>query len=123
MAIRNAIGTKKITLGGSFTMTGGAYTFTGTLTANTAVTFPVSGTLATLSDIPVLTPQPLTKVDDTNITVTLGGTPATALLQPVTLTMGWTGQLEVTRGGTGLSTITQGDLIYGSGADTFSALS
>lgn len=34
----------------------------------------------------------------------------------------WASVLAVTNGGTGLSTIAQGDLIYGSAADTFSAL-
>ena len=48
----------------------------------------------------------LTKTDDTNVTISLGGTPASALLQPVSLTMGWTGQLSVSRGGTGASTLT-----------------
>lgn len=41
-----SIGSKTITLGGNFAMSG-AYTFTGTLTGNTTVTFPTSGTLAT----------------------------------------------------------------------------
>lgn len=40
-----------------------------------------------------VTPSALTKVDDTNVTLTLGGTPATALLQGVSLTLGWTGTL------------------------------
>lgn len=57
------------------------------------------------------TPSPLTRVDDTNVTLTLGGTPATALLQSVSLTMGWTGQLSVSRGGTGNSTFTAYSLI------------
>lgn len=35
----------------------------------------------------------LTKVDDTNITLTLGGTPATSLLAATSLTLGWTGTL------------------------------
>jgi hypothetical protein len=43
------------------------------------------------------TPAGLTRVDDTNVTVTLGGTPATALLQPVSLTLGWTGTLAAAR--------------------------
>ncbi len=43
--------------------------------------------------IPVVVPAALTKVDDTNVTITLGGTPATALLQGVSLTLGWTGTL------------------------------
>lgn len=40
-----------------------------------------------------VTPAALTKTDDTNVTLTLGGTPATALLQATSLTLGWTGTL------------------------------
>lgn len=40
-----------------------------------------------------VTPAALTKVDDTNVTLTLGGTPSTALLQAASLTLGWTGTL------------------------------
>ena len=47
----------------------------------------------------------LTKTDDTNVTLTLGGTPSTALLRAASLTLGWTGQLAVSRGGTGLSSL------------------
>ncbi len=43
----------------------------------------------------------LTRVDDTNVTLTLGGTPATSLLAAVSITAGWTGTLAVARGGTG----------------------
>lgn len=53
-----------------------------------------------------VTPAALTKTDDTNVTLALGGTPTTALLQAVSLTLGWTGQLSVPRGGTGNSTFT-----------------
>jgi hypothetical protein len=52
-----------------------------------------------------VTPAALTKTDDTNVTLTLGGTPATALLQATSLTLGWSGQLSVARGGTGLSAL------------------
>lgn len=48
--------------------------------------------------------QALTRTDDTNVTITLTGTPATALLQAVNMTVGWTGQLAYTRGGTEAST-------------------
>jgi hypothetical protein len=54
----------------------------------------------------------LTKVDDTNVTLTLGGTPATSLLAATSLTLGWTGQLAVSRGGTGLSSGTSGGIPY-----------
>lgn len=62
------------------------------------------------SDIPA---QALTKTDDTNVTLTLGGTPATALLAAVSLTLGWTGELAVSRGGTGQSSFTDGQLLIG----------
>lgn len=55
------------------------------------------GSLATFPTIPTVTPSALTKVDDTNVTLTLGGTPATALLQAVSLTLGWTGTLADSR--------------------------
>ena len=42
--------------------------------------------------------------NDTNITLTLGGTPTDALLKPFSLTLGWTGTLSITRGGTGSGT-------------------
>jgi hypothetical protein len=44
-----------------------------------------------------ITPSPLTKVNDTNVTLTLGGTPATSLLESVSLTLGWTGTLADSR--------------------------
>ena len=56
-----------------------------------------NGTLATFPTIPTVTPSALTKTDDTNITLTLGGTPSTALLQSVSLTLGWTGTLADSR--------------------------
>ena len=45
----------------------------------------------------------LTKVDDTNVTLTLGGGHATALLIASSLTLGWTGELSSARGGTGVN--------------------
>ena len=69
-----------------------------------------------------ITGSALTKADDVNVTLTLGGTPATALLRATSLTLGWTGQLSVPRGGTGLASVAQGDLLYGSAANTLSAL-
>ena len=47
--------------------------------------------------IPVVTPSALTKTDDTNVTLTLGGSPSTALLAATSLTLGWTGTLADTR--------------------------
>lgn len=53
-------GASTITIGGNFSMVG-AFTFAGTLTGNTAVTFPTSGTLATTSQLLV---SPLTTKGD-----------------------------------------------------------
>lgn len=95
----------------------GAFAFTGTLTGITGITFPTSGTLATTSQLP--TPAALTKTDDTNVTLTLGGTPSTALLQATSLTLGWTGQLGLTRGGTGSSlTASNGGIFYSTASAT-----
>ena len=56
----------------------------------------------------LVSPAALTKVDDTNVTLTLGGTPSTALLQATSLTLGWTGQLSLARGGTGANLVDPG---------------
>lgn len=69
----------------------------------------------------------LTKTDDTNVTLTLGGSPTTSLLAATSLTLGWTGQLAVSRGGTGVSTTTAnyvfaGPTSGGAAAPTFRAL-
>jgi len=70
-----------------------------------------------------VTPQALTRVNDTNITLTLGGTPSTALLQEVSLTLGWTGELSVSRGGTGANTFTAGQVLIGNGTNPITNLS
>ena len=65
---------------------------------NNVYTFQnANGTVAFLSDIPSIFPNALTRVNDTNVTLTLGGTPNTALLQGVSLTLGWTGTLADSR--------------------------
>lgn len=45
----------------------------------------------------VVTPAALTRTNDTNVTLTLGGTPNTSLLQAVSLTLGWSGTLADAR--------------------------
>lgn len=77
--------------------------------ANGDVYFKASGSYSVVTNLTgppgSFTPAALTKTDDTNVTLTLGGTPATALLQAVSITAGWAGQLATSRGGTGLSSI------------------
>jgi len=91
-----------------------------------------SYTIATTSDIPTITPSALTKTDDTNVTLTLGGSPSTALLQGVSLTLGWTGTLADSRiasastwnakqnalSGTGIVKSTAGTISYISGTSS-----
>jgi hypothetical protein len=67
-------------------------------------------------------PAALTKTDDTNVTLTLGGTPTTALMVATSLTLGWTGILSVARGGTGLASITSHDLLIGNGTSAATLL-
>lgn len=120
--------------------TSGTVTITPQATAGTpTITLPnASGTVAVSATSPLAlsattgaltctgcltnTPAALTKVDDTNVTLTLGGTPTTALLQATSLTLGWTGTLSGTRGGTGVNngsnTITLGGNFTTSGAFT-----
>jgi len=50
----------------------------------------------------------LTKTDDTNVTLTLGGSPTTALLNAASITVGWSGTLAPSRGGTGISSLGTG---------------
>ena len=91
--------------------TSGAFAVTQTYTGITNVTFPTTGTLATTSQLP--SGAALTKTDDTNVTLTLGGSPTTALLNATSLTLGWTGQLGLTRGGTNASlTASNGGIVY-----------
>lgn len=64
----------------------------------------------------------LTRTNDTNVTITLGGAPTTALLAATSLTLGWTGNLGTTRGGTNLNAYAQGDIIYCSATNVLTTL-
>lgn len=77
------------------------------LTAGTGISITNGNNSITITNTApsTVTPAAMTRVDDTNVTLTLGGTPATSLLQAVSLTLGWSGQLAVSRGGTGASTV------------------
>jgi hypothetical protein len=66
-------------------------------------------------------PAALTKTDDTNVTLTLGGSASTALLNSASLTLGWTGTLAVSRGGTGTgTTFTTGSVIFAGASGVYS---
>jgi hypothetical protein len=79
--------------------------------SSVGATAPITSTGGLTPTIGV-TAAALTKTDDTNVTATLGGSPTTALLAATSLTLGWTGQLAVSRGGTGLSAGTSGGVPY-----------
>lgn len=76
-------------------------------------------TVGTVAASEIASGAALTKADDTNVTLTLGGTPTTALLKASSLTLGWTGTLSAARGGTGTGTYAVGDVLY---ADTTTTL-
>ena len=50
--------------------------------------------------------QAITRVNDTNVTLTLTGTPGNSVLNAVGLTLGWSGTLTAARGGTGTGGVT-----------------
>lgn len=64
----------------------------------------------------------LTRTDDTNVTLTLTGTPATALLQAVNVAAGWTGTLSAARGGFGTDVSAQSGVpLFAAGVPTFTS--
>lgn len=84
---------------GSATQTG-VFTVNGkgliTAASNTTIT-PAAGSITGAAA--------LTRTNDTNVTLTLGGSPTTALLAATSLTLGWTGTLAASRGGTGVGSL------------------
>ena len=94
--------------------------------SSVGATAPITSTGGLTPTIGV-TAAALDKVDDTNVTMTLSGSPSTALIAATTMGLGWTGQLAVSRGGTGVALTTSNFVFAGpaSGvpaAPTFRAL-
>lgn len=80
----------------------GSATQVATFTVNAkGLTTAAANVTITPAATSITSPGALTKTDDTNVTLTLGGTPTTALLRATSITVGWTGTLAVSRGGTG----------------------
>ena len=95
----------------------GATTLTGYVKGSGTTAFTAAATIPA-SDIS--SGAALTEVDDTNVTLTLGGSPTTALLAATSITAGWTGQLSVARGGTGAATLT--GVVVGNGTSAFTTV-
>lgn len=87
--------------------TGGA----GQVLQQTSVGGAITVGAITVAASAITGPGALTKTDDTNVTLTLGGSPSVALLAAASLTLGWTGTLSVSRGGTGLGSGTSGGVL------------
>ena len=102
-------------------------TFTGVPAAPTAAPATSTTQLATTAFVAAavtasggVTPSALTRTNDTNVTLTLGGTPATALLQATSITAGWTGTLAASRGGFGADvSASNGVPVFAAGVPTF----
>jgi hypothetical protein len=97
-------GTKTITLGGNLT-TSGAYASTFTMTAATSVTFPTTGTLATLAGTEALTNKTVNGMTISNSTGTF------TLANAKTLTASNTMTFQATDGST-INFTTGGQVIY-----------
>lgn len=82
-----------------------------------------SGAAVTVGTIPasdIVSGAALTSANDTNVTLTLGGTPATSLLKTTSLTLGWTGTLAANRGGFGADVSSQSGVpLFATGVATF----
>lgn len=62
----------------------------------------------------------LTRTSDTNVVLTLGGTPATALLAATSITVSWSGTLAASRGGFGADVSAQSGVpLFAAGVPTF----
>lgn len=59
--------------------------------------------------------EPVTRVNDTNVTLTLGGMPESGAVNAFSLTLGWSGTLAIARGGTGASTAADARTNFGLG--------
>ena len=109
-----AIAATQITSGTLVVANGGtgASTLTGYVKGNGTSAFTA---VATVPASDISSGAALTEIDDTNVTLTLGGSPTTALLTATSLTLGWTGELAVSRGGTGAATLTANNVLLGNG--------
>lgn len=107
---------------GGTTSTGAFQSVASVGTAGQILTSNGAGALPTFQSGSSALGQAFTANNDTNVTATLGGAPTTAVLSAMSFTLGWTGQLALTRGGTAASlTASNGGIVY-SGASALAIL-
>jgi hypothetical protein len=98
---------------------------TGSATVAPIITYDAKGRLTAVSSA-TITPAAssitgsgaLTKTDDTNVTLTLGGTPTSALLAATSITVGWTGTLANSRLATMATNTVKGNATSGTASPT-----
>lgn len=110
-------GTLALSRGGTaadLSATGGAGQYLKQATLGGAVT------VGTIPASDIASSGNLTSANDTNVTVTLGGTPTGSLLKAASITMGWTGTLAASRGGFGADVSAQSGVpLFATGVATF----
>jgi hypothetical protein len=104
--------------------TAGDLTYYASGTAFTKLAIGASGRyLSSSGTAPQWTaPAALTRTNDTNVTLTLGGSASTALLNAASITVGWTGALATGRGGTGQTSYAVGDILFANTSTTLAKL-
>lgn len=95
-------------------LTGGPITVAGTISfASIAANSLWANNTASGAVPQVIGMAALTGADDTNVTITLSGTPDTALINPAEISLGWQGILALNRGGTNHAlTASNGGIVY-----------
>lgn len=100
------------------TNTSGSYALTGA--ASRVINVLAAGTFSAVAAADVTSGAALTRTNDTNVTVTLGGTPSTSMLKATSLTLGWSGTLAASRGGFGADvSSSSGVPLFATGTPTF----
>ena len=102
--------------GANLSATGGAAQYLKQVSAGAAVT------VGTIPASDIASGATLSRTNDTNVTLTLGGSPTTALLAATSITVGWSGTLAANRGGFGADVSAQSGVpLFATGVPTFTS--